>query len=152
MAQLRRIGLLSVAGLVGVGVVAGALLPAAEKAADKKAESPAGGGGGGGGGGGAPKYTIEEVMEKAHKGKEKSMFSRVVAGKGSDEDKKHLVEYYEAMLANKPPKGEPADWAKRNEAILAAAKKVQSGDDQKNLAALKTAANCKQCHDVHKES
>ena len=144
MAQLRRIGLLSVAGLVGVGLVTGASLLAAEKKADKKAETPAAGG--------APKYTIEEVMEKAHKGKDKSMFSRVVAGKGSDEDKKNLVEYYEAMLANKPPKGEPADWAKRNEAILAAAKKVQSGNDQKNLAALKNAANCKQCHDLHKES
>ncbi len=137
MKQLRRIGLRAAVGLVGVGTVAGASLLAAEKKADGAAA--------------APKYTVEEVMEKAHKGKEKSMFSRVVGGKGSDEDKKNLVEYYEAMLANKPPKGEPADWAKRNESILAAAKKVQSGSDQKNLAALKNAANCKQCHDLHKE-
>ena len=144
MAQFRRTGLLSVAGLVGVGVVTGASLLAAEKKTEKQADAPAAGG--------APKYTVEEVMEKAHKGKEKSMFSRVVGGKGSDDDKKNLVEYYEAMLANKPPKGEPADWAKRNEAILAAAKKVQTDGDQKNLAALKNAANCKQCHDLHKES
>ena len=137
MRQLRRIGLRAAAGLVGVGGVAGASLLAADKKDDGAA---------------APKYTVEEVMEKAHKGKEKSMFSRVVAGKGSDEDKKLLVEYYEAMLANKPTKGDAAAWAKRNEAILVEAKKVQSTGDQKALAALKNAANCKACHDLHKES
>ncbi len=137
MTQSRDIGRLALASLVvAAGVVTGTPLCAADKPAA----------------GDAPKYTIEEVMEKAHKGKEKSMFSRVVAGKGSDEDKKLLVEYYQAMTANKPPKGDPAAWTKRNEAILTAAKQVQSSGDQKNLTALKNAANCKQCHDLHKES
>jgi cytochrome c553 len=128
MAQRLRIDRFALASLVGVGLVTGASLRAAEKKAEQPADKAEKSGGdatkgGDAATGDAPKYTIEEVMEKAHKGKEKSMFSRVTAGKGSDEDKKNLVEYYEAMIANKPPKGDPAAWVKRNEAVLAAAKK-----------------------------
>ncbi|MDB5295902.1 MAG: hypothetical protein JWO31_1885 [Phycisphaerales bacterium] len=139
MAQLHRIGLLAVAGLALVATAAGGSF-AADK---KKAAEPAAG---------SPKYTIDEVMKKAHKGKEKSLFAHIVSGKGTPDEKKQFVEYYEAMLANKPDKGDMADWKTRNEAILAAAKKVEAGNDPKALTALKSAVDCKACHDLHKES
>lgn len=95
-----------------------------------------------------PKYTIEEVMEKAHKGKP-SLFKQVVDGKASDEQKKELVEYYQALAKNKPEKGSEADWKKRTDALLTAAKQVANG----NAAArqqLGRAASCKACHQAHK--
>lgn len=99
-----------------------------------------------------PKYTIEEVMEKAHKAPKKgqpSLFKQVVDGKASDEQKKQLVEYYEALAKNKPEKGSEDDWKKRTGTILTAAKKVASGNDEARPQ-LARAANCKGCHQLHK--
>jgi hypothetical protein len=94
--------------------------------------------------------TVSDVMKRAFKGKEKSSFAQITAGKGTAEQKKQLVEYCEALAAAKPEKGDQADWNKRTGEMLAAAKKVAGGDD-KALATLKNAANCKGCHDLHKE-
>lgn len=97
----------------------------------------------------APKYDIGEIMEKAHKGKP-SLFKQVMEGKASDAQKKQLVEYYEELAKNKPEKGSEADWKKRTTALVSAAKQVANG----NAAArqqLGRAANCKSCHQAHKE-
>jgi hypothetical protein len=95
-----------------------------------------------------PKYEIEEIMEKAHKG-EPSLLKQVLDGKASDEQKKQLVEYYEALAKNKPEKGSEAEWKKRTTALVTAAKDVAKG----NAAArqqLGQAAKCKACHQAHK--
>jgi hypothetical protein len=97
-----------------------------------------------------PKYSIEEVMGMAHKGTKTkpSLFKQVVDGKASDEQKKQLVEYYEALCKNKPEKGSEDDWKMRTSAMLKAAKEIADGKDAgKQLA---KAANCKACHDLHK--
>ncbi|HZV04290.1 MAG TPA: hypothetical protein VE999_04295 [Gemmataceae bacterium] len=94
------------------------------------------------------KLSIEEVMEKAHKGKP-SLFKQVMSGKASEEQKKKLVEYYEALTQNKPEKGSEADWKKRTTALVKAAKEVASGNDSARQQ-LGKAANCKSCHDAHK--
>lgn len=141
MMKLRRLGVLAVAGLAGVGLVAMAPAVAADKKQAAAAEKPAG----------APKYTNEEMMDKFHKGKEKSVFAIVTSGKGTPEQKHALVEGYEALAQNKPGKGDEAAWKKRVDAIVVAAKAVEKGGDAKSLTTLKNAANCKQCHDLHKE-
>jgi hypothetical protein len=128
--HFRWMGVVAIGGMVAVASVA-------SFAADKPA--------------GEAKYSIEEVMKKIHKPKKENVFSRVVDGKGSAEDKKLIVEYYEAMPLNKPPKGDQKDWEKRTQAILTAAKAVEKGGDAKAIATLKTAANCKECHDIHQE-
>jgi hypothetical protein len=139
MKRFGRIGLLALAG-VGVGVFGWASSsPAADKGAAKEKDAAAG------------KWTIQEVMEKAHKGKEKSLFAQVVSGKASAEQKAQLVEYYEAMATDKPDKGDLADWKKRSGALLTAAKAVQTKSDAKSLATLKTAAECKSCHKLYKD-
>lgn len=138
MTQLRRFGLLSLAALAGVAMVAHAPASAADK---KAADKPAG----------EPKYTIEEAMEKVHKGKDKAVFAQVVSGKGTPEQKHLIVEAYESMLAQKPPKGDLDAWKKRVGTVLTAAKAVDAGGDAKALASLKTAANCKECHNLHQD-
>ena len=89
------------------------------------------------------KYTIKEVMKNAHaKGK---LRDKVTSGMASDEEKKQLVEYYEALAANKPPKGDEASWKEKTAALLAAAKAAAAGDVEKLKA-----VNCAECHKAHK--
>src|SRR5687768_1693690 len=72
-----------------------------------------------------PKYTIKEVMKAAHKG---GLLAKVREGKASDEEKKQLVEMYEALAASKPPKGEEAGWKQKTSALVEAAKAAEKGD------------------------
>src|SRR4030095_10850772 len=90
-----------------------------------------------------PKYTIKEVMDAAHK--KGKLRDKVTSGMASDEEKKQLVEYYEALAANKPPKGDDASWKEKTAELLAAAKEAAAG----NLDKLK-AINCGACHSAHK--
>jgi hypothetical protein len=90
-----------------------------------------------------PKYTIKEVMKAAHaKGK---LRDKVANGMANDEEKKQLVEYYEALSKNKPPKGDETSWKEKTAALLKAAKDAQAG----NVDALKM-VNCQGCHQAHK--
>lgn len=95
-----------------------------------------------------PKLSIEEVMEKANKGRT-SLFNRIVDGQGTPEDFKQLVAYYENLPGAEPPKGDKASWKEKTEVLLAAAKGVAAGKPNA-IEALKTAGNCKACHSVHK--
>jgi len=113
---MRRI----VAGAV-VAVFAGVLLSGAW-AADEK-----------------PKYTIKEAM-KLHKDKLNEKFS---GGTASKEEKQKLLDAYEAMLKQKPPKGDEKDWKTKVEALVKAVK-----DDDKD--AYKKAVMCGACHTAHK--
>jgi hypothetical protein len=84
--------------------------------------------------------SIKTVMKKAMKG---GLCGKVASGKASDDEKKQLVALFTDLAANKPPKGDEADWKTRTKALLDAAK----ADDGK---ALKKAADCKGCHSTHK--
>jgi hypothetical protein len=94
-----------------------------------------------------PKYTIKEVMKIANKEK---LLNKVVDGKGTAEDKKKILELYEAMAKNKPPKGDADSWKKTTEAIVAAAKDVVDGKDGSLDALKKVATKCGDCHKEHK--
>ena len=127
----NRLGVFAAAGAMGASLLAGHLY-----AADKA--------------GAAASLTVSDVMKRAFKGKEKSVFTQITAGKGTPEQLKQLVEYCEALAAAKTEKGDQADWNKRTTEMLAAARSV-AGGDKKALTTLKNAANCKGCHDLHKE-
>lgn len=86
------------------------------------------------------KHTIADVMKVAMKG---GLCKKVASGKGSDDEKKQLVELFESLGKNTPPKGDAKAWKEKTDALLDAAKK---GDGK----ALGKAANCKACHDAHK--
>jgi hypothetical protein len=93
-----------------------------------------------------PKHTIKEVMKACMKG---GLCKKVADGKASEEEKKQLVEHFEALAGNKPPKGEAADWKSKTDALVAAAKDVAAGKEGAG-AALSKAANCMACHSAHK--
>ena len=88
-----------------------------------------------------PKFTIKEVM-KLHKDKLNEKFSK---GEATKEEKEKLLEGYEALVKNKPPKGEEKDWKEKTEALVKAVK----ADDKE---AYKKAVNCGACHSAHKPS
>ena len=93
-----------------------------------------------------PKYTVKEVMDKAHK---QGLLGKVTKGEASKEDKTQLVELYTALGKNKVTKGGEASWKEKTDALLAAAK--EAAEDKAGAAdKLKKASNCKDCHSVHK--
>jgi len=93
------------------------------------------------------KYTIEEVMKKVH-GKT-NLAKKLMMGRLSDDDKTTLIEYYEALPKNKPPKGSADDWKKRTDNLVTTAKAAISGGPAEK-ASFRKAVDCKSCHDAHK--
>ena len=92
------------------------------------------------------KFTIPQVMAKAHKSK---LMNKVATGDASADEKKQLVELYTALSKNEPPAGEASDWKKKTDALVTAAKKAADGNEPAAKSLLKL-ANCKACHDAHK--
>ena len=92
------------------------------------------------------KYTISEVMLKGHKS---GLCGKVVSGKASEAEKKELVEYYESLVLLKPGKGDAAEFKKKAEDMLKAAKGCAAGDKD-SPATLKKLLNCAECHKVYK--
>jgi len=90
---------------------------------------------------------IKEVMA-AHKGKE-SLVAKVTSGQGTDDENKKVLGLYEALATFKPPKGDEGSWKEKTSALVTAAKELVEKKEGA-AAKLKTAANCKACHDVHK--
>jgi hypothetical protein len=93
-----------------------------------------------------PKYTIKQVMEKAHKNK---LLNKVAEGKATEEEVKELVDLYRALGKNQPPKGEAEAWKKKTVALLKAAEEVAEGKEGAGERLTK-AANCANCHKEHK--
>lgn len=96
-----------------------------------------------------PKYSIEEIMGKAHDGKQNSLLAKVAGGKANADQKKELLSLYQDLAKNKPEKGSQDDWKKRTTALVSAAKDVVDGKAD-GTRKLRAAANCKGCHSLHK--
>jgi hypothetical protein len=60
-----------------------------------------------------------------------------------------LVDYYESLPLNKPPKGDAKEWKTKTEEIVKLAKAIQKGDKDAG-AKLKAALNCAACHKIFK--
>lgn len=104
----------------------------------------------------APKYTVKQVMDMAHKDNkatgELALFSKLKKSTDADEQKKlgaQLLELYTAMGQTKPAKGDSDDWKKRCDAIVAATKDVADGKDG-SIDSLKKANDCMGCHQAHR--
>ena len=88
---------------------------------------------------------FEEIMKKGFKSTEEkpALLKKVVDGKATKAEKAKLAEYLKKMVDLKPPEGNAASWKKKTQALVSAMEK-------NDLNALKNAANCKACHNVHK--
>jgi hypothetical protein len=93
-----------------------------------------------------PKFTTKEVMAKAHKS---GLMKKVAGGQGTKEDAQQLVDMYNALGKNKPPKGEAGSWEEKTKALITAAQAVVDGKDGAGEL-LQQAANCMACHSAHK--
>lgn len=103
-----------------------------------------------------PKYTVKDIMDMAHKdSKDKTMlsiYSKLLATKDADEQKKfgaQLADLYTVLAQNKAPKGDPDDWTKRINLIVADAQDVANGKDG-SVDKLKLDNDCKGCHMAHR--
>ena len=90
--------------------------------------------------------TIKEVMKLAHK---KGLTKKVATGKAAADEKKRLLDMYQALTKLDPPKGDKESWKKRTAQLVAAAKAAVEGTDGYARKLLK-ATNCTSCHKVHK--
>lgn len=93
-----------------------------------------------------PKYTIKQVMKKAHKD---GLMKKLAMGEGSKEDAKELLELYEALGESKPPRGAAENWKKMTQEMVDAAQDVVHGKKDAGHRLTK-AANCMGCHRMHK--
>jgi hypothetical protein len=98
-----------------------------------------------------PKFTIKQIMDKAHESEEEdnALRDRAIAGKLTKQEKEELLALYIALSQNKPPKGDEKDWKERTDKIVAAAKDLVAGKEGAP-AALKAATNCGDCHSLHR--
>lgn len=95
-----------------------------------------------------PKYTIKEVMKKAHAAKD-AILTKVKSDKATKEELKELLAMYQALEVNKPPMGEEKEWKERTKKLVDAANAaVKEEKDAKAL--LVKATNCMSCHKAHK--
>lgn len=90
-----------------------------------------------------------DAMEDGHKGKN-SLYKKVTGGSASDAEKKQLHDFYVAMSKDTVKKGSAESWKKKTAALVRTSKMVVDGKSQ-GVEALKKAANCKACHNVHRE-
>ena len=93
---------------------------------------------------------IKTAMKQYHK-PEDALCKKVAGGTASDAELVTMLKQYQAMCAATPPKGDKAAWVKKNQALIAAVKKIQA-KDATGAADYKAAVNCKACHSEHKGS
>jgi hypothetical protein len=93
-----------------------------------------------------PKHKIKAVMKKCMAG---GLCKKVASGKASEAEQKELLEMFQSLAANKPPRGEEKSWNEKTKSLVDAAQAVVDGKDGAG-AQLQKAANCKACHDNHK--
>lgn len=92
------------------------------------------------------KYTIKDVMKKAHKD---GLLKKVLGGNAGEVEKKDLLKLYQALRENEPPQGDAEAWKTRCDAIVEAAQGVVDGKESA-AASLKKATDCEACHKEHK--
>ena len=90
--------------------------------------------------------TIKHVMKVAMKG---ALAKSVISGKATAKEKEELLALFKDLAKAKPPRGTEADWKKKTTPLVDAAQEAVDGKSGAG-AAVKSAANCKACHDAHK--
>lgn len=96
----------------------------------------------------AAAVTIKQVMKDRMKG-DTSDIKKAVKGELSKEQVTSLLAAVKSMSGSKPPKGDESSWKEKCAALEAALTKLEKGEPGA-AEAVKTASNCKACHDAHK--
>ena len=89
--------------------------------------------------------SMKTVMQKGFKG-DNSLLKKILEERATQDEKALFVTYVETLPGFMPKKG--TGWSKKASAVVHAAKAILDGSD--GLDALKTATNCRSCHEPHK--
>ena len=92
---------------------------------------------------------IGQVMKDHFKG-DTSDIKKATKGELSKDEATKLLAALKSLSPAKPSKGDEASWKEKTAALVLAGEKLEKGDADAG-AAVKAAANCKACHDVHRE-
>jgi hypothetical protein len=95
---------------------------------------------------GKPKYTVKEVMLKAHKS---GLMKKAILGTATAAEKTQLVDLYVEMAKNEPAKGTAESWKQKTETLIRAARDVEAGKAGAGVA-FREAVDCENCHKAHK--
>lgn len=96
----------------------------------------------------AKTYDMESIMKDGFKG-DGSLFGKLKAGSATAEEKKELLEMFVSLQGHSPSKGDAASWKEKTTTLKDAMQAFVDGKG--DVEAVKKAANCKACHDVHRE-
>ena len=88
---------------------------------------------------------MKMVMQRGFKGNN-SLLKKILEERATQDEKALFVTYVETLPGFMPKKG--TGWSKKASAVVHAAKAILDGSD--GLDALKTATNCRSCHEPHK--
>ena len=94
----------------------------------------------------AEKKTVKEVMKIAHKD---GLHKKILEGKGTDEDKRQLLDLYIDLVEGEPKKGDKAAFQMQAGAAMMSAAKLVLGREGA-IDELKKTSDCKSCHDQFK--
>jgi hypothetical protein len=101
----------------------------------------------------AEERTIAQIEQRLHNPRRaegrQGVFREVLRGKGTEEEKKEMLELFKALAKSKPPRGSQENWEKATAALVTAAKEIVAGT-VKDMEKLRAASNCKACHDAHR--
>lgn len=92
---------------------------------------------------------IGKVMKDHFKG-DTSDIKKATKGELSKDEVTKLLAALKSLPAAKPSKGEAGSWKEKTDALVLACEKLEKGEAGAGEA-VKAAANCKACHDVHRE-
>ena len=92
---------------------------------------------------------IGQVMKDHFKG-DTSNIKKAAKGELSKDGITKLVTALKTLPAAKPSKGDEASWKEKTEALVLAGEKLEKGEAGAGDA-LKSAANCKACHDTFRD-
>jgi hypothetical protein len=99
----------------------------------------------------APSNDVIKTAMKQHHKPDDALCKKVSGGTANDAELATMLKVYQDMCAATPPKGDKTAWATKNQALIAAVKKIQA-KDAGGIPAFKAAVNCKACHSEHKAS
>lgn len=93
---------------------------------------------------------IGDVMKKYHKAPQGTdpVCKKASNGTASAAELAELLQAYQTIAKESPPKGDAESWKSKTGALIAGVSKLQK--DPKDASAYKQAVSCKACHTVHK--
>lgn len=94
-----------------------------------------------------PKHSVAEIMQATMK---KGQWKKLASGEASKEEAEKMLQMFDELHLSKPPHGDAKSWDEKTTELWEAAQAASKGEAGAGDR-LKKAANCRMCHQAHKE-